>query len=45
MKLDVVGVGALNMDKLYRVERIAKEGEESFVTGYTEAPGAQRQTP
>jgi len=39
LNLDVVGFGALNMDKLYRVERIAREGEESFVTGYTEAPG------
>lgn len=39
MKLDVVGFGALNLDKLYRVDRIAGSGEERFITGYSEAPG------
>jgi ribokinase len=39
MMLDVIGFGALNMDKLYRVKRIAGADEESFITGYTEAPG------
>lgn len=39
MKRDVIGFGALNVDKLYRVERIASAGEESFITGYDEAPG------
>lgn len=39
MRLDVIGFGALNVDKLYRVERIARAGEESFITGYDESPG------
>lgn len=39
MKLDVVGFGALNIDKLYRVGFIAGRGEESFVEGYSESPG------
>lgn len=38
-KFDVVGFGALNMDKLYRVERIAREGEESFILSVSESPG------
>ena len=29
--MDVVGVGALNLDKIYRVPRIAKPGEEVFI--------------
>ena len=39
MKFDVTGFGALNVDKLYKVNRIAKEDEESFVLGFQEAPG------
>lgn len=39
MNLDVVCFGALNMDKLYRVNRIAREEEESFITGFKESPG------
>ncbi len=39
MKLDVVCFGALNLDRLYRVDRIAKEGEERFVTAFEECPG------
>ena len=36
---DVVGFGALNMDKLFRVNRIAEAEKESFVTGFVEACG------
>lgn len=39
MKFDVVCFGALNVDKLYRVNRIAREDEHSFITGFVEAPG------
>lgn len=39
MRLDVVGFGALNVDKLYRVKRIARAGEESVITRYDETPG------
>jgi len=39
MKFDVIGFGALNADKLYRVNRIAREDEESFVLGFQEASG------
>jgi ribokinase len=39
MNLDVVCFGALNMDKLYRVNRIAREEEESVITGFKEFPG------
>ena len=39
MKLDVIGFGALNVDKLYRVNKIAREGEESFTLDFQEAPG------
>jgi len=39
MSLDVVCFGALNMDKLYLVNRIAREEEESFITGFKESPG------
>ena len=38
-KLDVVGLGALNMDKLFRVSRIVSGDEEGFVTGYSESCG------
>jgi len=36
---DVVGFGALNVDKLFKVNRIARAEEESFVTGFEEACG------
>lgn len=36
---DVVGFGALNVDKLYRVNKIAGEDEESFIVGYNEMVG------
>jgi ribokinase len=39
MKFDVIGFGALNVDKLCRVDKIAKEGEESLVLSMNETPG------
>ncbi len=36
---DAVGFGALNVDKLFRVNRIAEAEQESFITGYEEACG------
>jgi ribokinase len=39
MGIDVIGFGSLNVDKLYRVRRIARAGEESFITHYDEKPG------
>ncbi|MBS7622068.1 carbohydrate kinase family protein [Candidatus Bathyarchaeota archaeon] len=39
MRLDVIGFGALNLDKLYRVNRIAMAGEEIFVKSLTISPG------
>lgn len=36
---DVVGFGALNVDKLFRVNRIAKAEEESFIESVTETCG------
>jgi ribokinase len=38
-RFDVIGFGALNVDKLFRVNRLAKAEEESFIEGYTEACG------
>lgn len=38
-KFDAVGFGALNVDKLYKVNRIAHEDEESYVTEIFEACG------
>ncbi|RLI17388.1 carbohydrate kinase family protein, partial [Candidatus Bathyarchaeota archaeon] len=38
-KFDVIGFGALNVDRLYKVNRIAHEDEESFVKEYFEACG------
>jgi len=39
MSLEVVCFGALNMDKLYMVNRIAGEEEEGCITGFKESPG------
>ncbi len=39
MKFHVVCFGALNVDKLYRVNRIAARDEESFIIDFKEAPG------
>jgi len=36
---DVVGFGALNVDRLFKVSRIAAAEEESFVTDYAESCG------
>ncbi len=36
---DVVGFGALNVDTLFKVNRIAKAEEESFIEDYVEACG------
>ncbi|MEM2816579.1 MAG: carbohydrate kinase family protein, partial [Candidatus Bathyarchaeia archaeon] len=38
-RFHVVGFGALNVDKLYRVNRIAGPEEESFISGYEETCG------
>lgn len=37
--MDVVGFGALNLDKLFHVNRIAHEDEESYITGKSESCG------
>jgi ribokinase len=39
MTLDVIGFGALNLDKLYTVNTLAERGEERVVSGYLEAAG------
>ncbi len=39
MNLDIICFGALNMDKLYRVNRIAREEEESVITSFKASPG------
>jgi ribokinase len=38
-KLGVIGFGALNLDRLHKVDRIAAAEEESFVIDYSEACG------
>ena len=38
-KFDVVGFGALNVDMLFKVDRLAGAEEESFIEKYTEACG------
>jgi ribokinase len=38
-RFDVVGFGALNVDKLFKVNKIASAEEESFVTDFEEACG------
>lgn len=39
MNLEVICFGALNVDKLYKVDRIAKAEEESVILDFKEAPG------
>jgi ribokinase len=39
MKFDVIGFGALNVDRLYKVNKIAREDQESFVLDFQEEPG------
>ena len=38
-KFDVVGFGALNVDRLFKVNRIAAKEEESFITDFAETCG------
>jgi ribokinase len=38
-RFDVVGFGALNVDTLFKVNRLARAEEESFIEDYTEACG------
>ncbi len=38
-KFDIVGFGALNVDILFKVEKLAGPEEESFIENYTEACG------
>jgi ribokinase len=38
-KFDVIGFGALNVDLLFKVERLANAEEESFIKDYLEACG------
>lgn len=38
-KLDVVGFGALNLDRLFRVNKIVLGEEEGIITGYSESCG------
>jgi sugar/nucleoside kinase (ribokinase family) len=38
-RFDVVGFGALNLDRLFRVNRLAKEEEESFISDSIETCG------
>jgi ribokinase len=38
-KFDVIGFGALNVDMLFKVDRLAAAEEESFIEDYTEACG------
>ena len=38
-RFDVVGFGALNVDKLFKVNRLANAEEESFIEDYAEACG------
>lgn len=39
MNFDVVCFGALNVDKLYKVDRIAKADQETKILGFKESPG------
>jgi ribokinase len=39
MRFDIICFGALNVDRLYRVNRIAREDEESYITDFEEVPG------
>jgi ribokinase len=39
MKFDVIGFGALNVDKLYKVNMIAKEEEECAILDFKESAG------
>ena len=39
LNVEVIGFGALNVDKLFSVDSIACHDEESFITSETEIPG------
>lgn len=39
LNAEVIGFGALNVDKLYSVENIASKDEESFIKSETDTPG------
>lgn len=39
MSLDVIGFGALNLDRLYMVDEIPRRGEQIFATDCVETPG------
>jgi len=39
LSLDVVGFGALNLDRLYAVDEVPERGDQVFATGCVEAPG------
>lgn len=39
LNAEIIGFGALNVDKLYSVENIAGKDEESFIKSKTDAPG------
>jgi ribokinase len=38
-KLDVIGVGALNLDRLYKVRKLADKGTHQEIVGFEECPG------
>ncbi len=38
-RFDVIGFGALNLDKLFKVNKLAKAEEESFIEDYSETCG------
>ena len=39
MKLDVIGFGALNVDQLFNVDKIASHDDESFIKDFTQTCG------
>ena len=39
LNAEVIGFGALNVDKLYSVENIVSKDEESFIKDETDTPG------
>lgn len=39
MRFDIICFGALNVDRLHKVNRIAREDEESYITDLEEVPG------
>ena len=39
LNAEIIGFGALNVDKLYSVDKIVSYDEESFITDETDTPG------